>query len=57
MAKNEKLVASITPMSEDFAQWYTDIVKRQSLLNTQALKDVWSSVPMAMLYGKICRRF
>ena len=30
--KNEKLVSNITPMSEDFAQWYTDIVKKAELI-------------------------
>lgn len=30
MAKDKKLVESITSMDEDFAQWYTDIVKRRS---------------------------
>ena len=26
--KDRKLVEAITPRDEDFAQWYTDIVKR-----------------------------
>ena len=26
MAKEKKLVEAITPMDEDFAQWYTDVV-------------------------------
>ncbi len=29
MAKDKKLVESITSMDEDFAQWYTDIVKKR----------------------------
>ena len=36
MAKNEKMVEAITSMDEDFAKWYTDIVKKRSLSNTQA---------------------
>ena len=28
MAKNEKMVDAITSMDEDFAKWYTDIVKK-----------------------------
>ena len=35
MADNKRW-SSITPMDEDFAKWYTDIVKRQSLSNIQA---------------------
>ena len=31
MAKDKKLVESITSMDEDFAQWYTDIVKKAEL--------------------------
>lgn len=31
MEKNKKLVESITAMDEDFAQWYTDIVKKAEL--------------------------
>ncbi len=27
MAKEKKMVEAITSMDEDFAQWYTDIVK------------------------------
>ena len=30
MAKEKKLVEAITSMDVDFAQWYTDVVKRQS---------------------------
>ena len=28
MAKDKKLVKEITSMEEDFAQWYTDVVKK-----------------------------
>ena len=35
MAKNNsKMVEAITPMDEDFAKWYTDIVKKASLKNS-----------------------
>ncbi len=36
--KNEKLVESITPMSVDFAQWYTDIVKKAELIEYTSVK-------------------
>jgi hypothetical protein len=29
MANNKKLVEAITSMEEDFAQWYTDVVKKR----------------------------
>ena len=33
MAKNnQKMVDAITSMDEDFAQWYTDIVDRKSVV-------------------------
>ncbi len=28
MAKDKKMVEAITSMEEDFAQWYTDVVKK-----------------------------
>ena len=31
MAKEKKLVEAITSMNEDFAQWYTDVVKKADL--------------------------
>ena len=31
MAKDKKLVEQITSMEEDFAQWYTDVVKAAKL--------------------------
>lgn len=36
--KNEKLVSNITPMSGDFAQWYTDIVKKAELIEYTSVK-------------------
>lgn len=32
MAKNDKLVKNITSMTEDFAQWYTDVVRKAQLM-------------------------
>ena len=32
MADKKKLVEEITPMDVDFAQWYTDIVKKAELI-------------------------
>lgn len=33
MAKDKKLVEAITPMDEDFAQWYTDVVVKAELIS------------------------
>ncbi len=39
MAKNEKrLVEDITPMEEDFASWYTDVVKKTDLIDYSSVK-------------------
>ncbi|MBQ8568122.1 MAG: proline--tRNA ligase [Oscillospiraceae bacterium] len=39
MAKdNKKMVAAITSMDEDFAQWYTDIVKKAELIEYTSVK-------------------
>ena len=36
MAQEKKLVEEITSMEEDFAQWYTDVVKKLNLSNIPA---------------------
>lgn len=38
MAKEKKLVEAITPMDEDFAQWYTDVVKKAELMQYSSVK-------------------
>ncbi|MBE6754639.1 MAG: proline--tRNA ligase [Ruminococcaceae bacterium] len=38
MAKQEKLVEAITSMEEDFAKWYTDIVKKAELIEYTSVK-------------------
>lgn len=38
MAKDKKLVSEITSMEEDFAQWYTDVVKKAELMEYSSLK-------------------
>ena len=38
MADNKKLVESITSMDEDFAQWYTDVVKKAELCDYSSVK-------------------
>ena len=36
MSSEKKLVEAITSMKEDFAQWYTDVVKKAELCDTPA---------------------
>ncbi|MBQ8663091.1 MAG: proline--tRNA ligase [Eubacterium sp.] len=38
MAKEKKLVEAITSMNEDFAQWYTDVVKKAELIDYSSVK-------------------
>lgn len=38
MAKNKKFVEAITSMDEDFAKWYTDIVKKAELVDYSSVK-------------------
>jgi prolyl-tRNA synthetase len=38
MGKNKKLVEAITSMEEDFAQWYTDIVKKAELVDYSSVR-------------------
>ncbi|MCQ2426994.1 MAG: proline--tRNA ligase [Clostridia bacterium] len=38
MADNKKMVAEITSMDQDFAQWYTDIVKKAELVDYSGVK-------------------
>ena len=47
MAKDKKLVASITSMDEDFAQWYTDIVKKAELIEYTSVKGCMVIRPYA----------
>lgn len=38
MAEEKKLVEAITSMEEDFAQWYTDVVKKAGLVDYSSVK-------------------
>mgnify|MGYP000562149630 CR=1 FL=1 len=40
MAKEKKLVESITAREVDFAQWYTDVVREAKLCDYSGVKDV-----------------
>ena len=45
MGKEKKLVEDITPMSEDFAQWYTDVVKKAELMRYSTVKGCMMIMP------------
>ena len=38
MAEQKKMVEAITPMDEDFAKWYTDIVKKAELMDYSSVR-------------------
>lgn len=38
MANEKKLVEAITPMDEDFAQWYTDIIRKADLVDYASVR-------------------
>ena len=38
MADNKKMVSAITSMEDDFAQWYTDVVKKAELIEYTSVK-------------------
>ena len=38
MANEKKLVEAITSMDEDFAQWYTDVVKKAELTDYSSVR-------------------
>ena len=46
MAKEKKQVREITSMSEDFAQWYTDVVVKAGLIGYTSVKGcmAWTNV-------------
>ena len=55
MAK--KLVEAITSMDEDFAQWYTDVVKKAELCGLYQCKRLYGqSSQQVMRSGRIFRK-
>ena len=43
--KDKKMVESITSMDEDFAQWYTDVVKKAELMDYSSVKGCMIFLP------------
>ena len=38
MADNKKMVEAITSIEEDFAKWYTDVVKKAELIDYSSVR-------------------
>ena len=55
MAKEKKMVEAITSMDVDFAQWYTDVVKKAELCGYASVKG-WQSNRQDMQSGRISRK-
>ncbi len=45
MAKDKKLVEAVTSMDVDFAQWYTDVVKKAELIDYTSVKGCMAIKP------------
>ena len=64
MANNKKLVEAITSMEEDFAQWYTDVVKKADLIDYTSVKGcmvikpagyaIWENIQHELDRGREC---
>lgn len=62
MAKDKKLVEAITSMEEDFAQWYTDVVRKAELIDYTSVKGCMAIKPAGYaiwenIQGELDRRF
>ncbi|MCR5041704.1 MAG: proline--tRNA ligase [Clostridia bacterium] len=52
----KKLVEQITPMEEDFAQWYTDIVKKAELVDYTSVKGCLAIRPYGYAIWELIQR-
>ena len=52
MAEQKKMVEAITPMEEDFAQWYTDIVKKAELMDYSSVRGCMVIEPYAAIIAR-----
>ena len=62
MAKDKKLVKAITSREEDFAQWYTDVVREAELMDYSSVKGCMNYLPNGyaiweMIQADLDRRF
>lgn len=53
---DKKLVEAITPMDEDFAQWYTDVVKKAELTDYTSVKGCMVIKPAGYAIWELLQR-
>lgn len=53
MAKDKKLVKNITSRDEDFAQWYTDVVREAQLCDYSSVKGCLTTFQMDLQSGSL----
>ena len=46
MADSKKMVEAITSMEEDFAKWYTDVVKKAELIDYSSVRGLHDPAPL-----------
>ncbi len=56
MAKDKKLVEAITSMEEDFAQWYTDVVRKADLIDYTSVKGCMVLKPAGYAIWELIQR-
>lgn len=56
MAEEKKLVEAITSMDVDFAQWYTDVVKKAELMGYSSVKGCMIFKPAGYAIWENIRR-
>ena len=56
MAKEKKLVESITSMEDDFAQWYTDVAKKAELMDYTSVKGCMVFKPAGYAIWELIQR-
>ena len=53
MAEDKKFVEAITSMDVDFAQWYTDVVKKAELMGYSSVKGCMIFKPAYALFNNM----
>ncbi len=56
MADNKKMVEAITSMEEDFAKWYTDVVKKADLIDYSSVKGCMIIRPYGYAIWELIQR-
>lgn len=56
MAKKDKFVEAITPMNEDFAKWYTDVVKKAELVDYSSVRGCMVIKPYGYAIWELLQR-